>query len=167
MLSQLAQAGDGWDVTLAAQRAIAARDRALVLNQAWDALLDGSERIVLSGVADGPQAARYDSDRHALIWDSDGALAGGKRALRSSDGVCQDGRPARHLEALRRANPADDAPLLAYPDAASLTLAQGYALAHDEIARTVGVAAHERLNELQRLLQRSASLAVSLAAASV
>lgn len=64
------------------------------------------------------------------------------------------GRPARHLEALLRASPVDDAPLTAYPDAPSLTLAQGYALAHDEVARTVVVAAHERLNELQRLLQR-------------
>jgi hypothetical protein len=63
-------------------------------------------------------------------------------------------RPARHLEALLRATPLDDAPLVAYPDAPALTLAQGYPLAHDEVTRTVVVAAHERLNELQRLLQR-------------
>jgi hypothetical protein len=64
------------------------------------------------------------------------------------------GRPARHLEALLRGMPADDAPQMAYPDATSVPLAQGFMLARNEVASTVIVAAHERLNELQRLLQR-------------
>ncbi len=66
------------------------------------------------------------------------------------------GRITRHLEAFLReydaAGNLSDSPIIAYPDADTLPFAKGYALAREEVARTITVAAHERLNELQRLL---------------
>ena len=66
------------------------------------------------------------------------------------------GRINRHLEELVREgglSVAED-PQIAYPDAPAMSLSAGYALARDEAARAITVAAHERLNELQRLLLR-------------
>jgi SNF2 family DNA or RNA helicase len=78
MLSQFARPGDRWDITAAARHAISTRTSALALNQAWDALFDGSEPILLSlsNAGNGSQPARYDAERNALTWPSDAALAG-------------------------------------------------------------------------------------------
>ena len=66
------------------------------------------------------------------------------------------GRITRHLEELLREGgiSMSEAPQIAYPDAPALSLTRGYALAREEAMRTITVAAHERLNELQRLLLR-------------
>ena len=66
------------------------------------------------------------------------------------------GRITRHLEELVREGGLSvaEVPQIAYPDAPALPLARGYGLAREEATRTITVAAHERLNELQRLLLR-------------
>lgn len=66
------------------------------------------------------------------------------------------GRITRHLDVLLREYEANgnlsDSPAIAYPNASALPLATGYMLAREEATRAITVAAHERLNELQRLL---------------
>ncbi len=65
-------------------------------------------------------------------------------------------RPARHLAKLIReqldSDLFGDAPAVAYPEAAVATLTEAYAQARDEATLGVTVSAHERLNELQRVL---------------
>ncbi len=66
------------------------------------------------------------------------------------------GRITRHLEEFMREGSLSvtEDPQIAYPDTPALPLTQGYALAREEATRAITVAAHERLNELQRLLLR-------------
>jgi len=64
------------------------------------------------------------------------------------------GRPARHLEEALRTSAVSESRPVAYPDAPLIPLTQGYALAREEATRTITVAAHERLNDLHRFLQR-------------
>lgn len=65
-------------------------------------------------------------------------------------------RPARHLAKLIREQLGSDlfgdAPALAYPEAPAVTLTEAYAQARDEAMSGVTVGAHERLNELRRVL---------------
>lgn len=64
------------------------------------------------------------------------------------------GRLARHALQLLNEAPVADAPPVAYPEAAAITSVQAYALAREEVVRAITVAAHARLADLQRFLQR-------------
>jgi len=66
------------------------------------------------------------------------------------------GRPLRHLQATLRQAGVAAAPALPYPDAPSLPLAQAYVLAREEALRSLQVAAHARLAELEGSYRRQA-----------
>lgn len=66
------------------------------------------------------------------------------------------GRPIRHLEQTLRQHGVAAAPALPYPDATSLPLPQAYALAREEAMRSLQVAAHARLAELEASYRRQA-----------
>lgn len=66
------------------------------------------------------------------------------------------GRPVRHLEQTLEQHGVTEAPALPYPDATGLPLAQTYALARQEAMRSLQVAAHARLAELEASYARQA-----------
>jgi hypothetical protein len=95
---------------------------------------------------------------HAALWWFQATFISDEK-VQESYSIGTDlhfGRITRHLEELLREYDAsgnlNDSPAIAYPDASSLPLSQGYSAACEEVTRAITVAAHERLNELQRLL---------------
>jgi ribosomal protein S27AE len=93
---------------------------------------------------------------HALFWFQATFVSDEKTQRTFHAGVdLHYKRSARHLDRLVREHGddllADDAPI-AYPEAPALTLEAGYALALEEALAAITIAAHERLNDLQRAL---------------
>jgi hypothetical protein len=93
--------------------------------------------------------------RAALFWFQATFVSDEKEQVTLAIGVdLHYGRPARHLLQLLQDAALSETSPLAYPDAAAISPAQGYALAREEAVRAITVAGHERLAELQRFLQR-------------
>lgn len=90
-----------------------------------------------------------------LFWFQTTFVSDEKEQLTHIIGVdLHYGRPARHLQQLLRDAPIADSPAVAYPDATTISQTQAYGLAREEAVRAITVAAHKRLANLQRFLQR-------------
>ncbi len=110
---------------------------------------------VPEGVAVQVASSRIYHFPSALFWFQSTFVSDEKEQETLAIGVdLHYGRPARHLAQLLQGALVSDARPVAYPDAGAIGLGQAYALARDEAARAITVAAHTRLAELQRLLQR-------------
>ena len=93
--------------------------------------------------------------RAALFWFQATFISDEKEQIALTVGVdLHYGRPERHLQQLLQDVALSDARPVAYPDASVIGLAKGYALAREEAVRAITVAAHSRLADLQRFLQR-------------
>ena len=108
-----------------------------------------------AGVALQVLSTRIQHYRAALFWFQATFVSDEKEQMTFTIGVdLHYGRPARHLLQLLQDAATSEVRPVAYPDATVIGPAQAYALAHEEAVRAITVAAHARLADLQRFLQR-------------